>query len=76
VRRRRLDHRLVQSSIAFEILMLIIEQNMNFVKHQSSIRLGGIRAESLIGSRVANPMLAGFCDPIMPKLLRFGEVIG
>ena len=76
MRRRRLDHRLVQSSIAFEILMSIIEQNMNFVKHQYIVRLGGIRAASLIGSRASNPMLAGVCDPIMPKLLRFGEAIG
>jgi hypothetical protein len=56
--------------------MLIIEQNMNFVKHQSGVRLGGIRAASLIGSWVANPMLAGFRGPIMPKLLRFGGAIG
>jgi hypothetical protein len=56
--------------------MSIIEQNMNFVKHQYIVRLGGIRAASLIGSRASNPMLAGVCDPTMAKLLRFCEAIG
>ena len=63
--------------------MPIIEQNVNFVKHQYIVRFSGVRAAPLcaLSQSEAAPSLflaKGSLRPVvsMAKLLRFGEAIG